>query len=473
MNRQPNGKRPFASKGTPRRPSAPRESTGLSTGARRLALEVLTDVHRNGAYASLALGERLRNARLSPADRRLATGIVYGALENELAIDWALDRLMNHPTREPVQRDILRLSAYQILFLDRVPDSAAVNEAVNLVKAMGMTQAAGFVNATLRNLSRGKADIPWPKREDGLREFLNVRGSMPLWLVDRLIQAYGEAEAERVVLYREPEPWLVLRPNMTRMSDAEFEALLSSRPWQVERGAVAHAWRVRGAADIALDEAYRKGLFSVQGQSSMLAAEALDVKPGMKVLDACAAPGGKAAYLCERMQLTGRVFAWELHEKRAHLLESMRRRLGLDNLRVTVRDASVYRPDLDRSLDAILLDAPCSGTGVMAQKPDLKLRLKPEDVTAMAQTQAQLLETLCHYLRVGGALVYSTCSLLPEENAGQVEAFLSRHPEYVMDALPQGVPESLRNRQTAFGLQILPGQEGLEGFFIAKMRRVR
>lgn len=460
---------------THHRPSdaRPQEHTGVTMDARRAALNVLTDVHRDGAYASLALDKHLRASRLQPADRRLATALVYGTLENELRIDYALDKLMDHPVREMVQRDILRLSAYQILFLDRVPDSAAVNEAVKLVKLLGMESASGFINAVLRNLSRGKESIEWPRREDGLCAYLSVMGSMPEWLVERLSADYGEGEAERVILYREKEHPIVIRPNLTRMDDAAFEQLLSSKAWRAERGLAPHAWLVYGAGELTLDNDYRKGLFSIQGQSSILAAEAVQVKPGMKVLDACAAPGGKSAYLCEKMQLTGRVYAWELHEKRAQLLEGVRRRLGLDNLRISVRDAADPRPDLDGALDAVLLDAPCAGLGVLSQKPDVKLRLKSEDIPAIVETQRKLLDTVCRYVRPGGTLVYSTCSLLPEENSLQIQAFLERHPGFALEPLPLSFPEELRRRQTPNGLQLLGCRDGVEGFFIARMKRVR
>lgn len=455
-------------------PRSPRPRTVQSgLNARRLALDVLTDVREKGAYASLALGERLRAAHLSPEDRRLATGLVYGTLENQLQIDYALDRLMDHPTREPVQRDILRMGAYQILFLDRVPDSAAVDEAVKLTRAMGMEAACGFINAVLRNLSRGKDEIAWPDREADPVAYLSVMGSMPRWLVEKLVAAYGPEEAGRVILYREEEHPVCVRPNLARLSDAEFEALLQEKGWRAERGLAPHAWLIYGAGDLAADADYRAGRFSIQGQSSMLAAEALEVRPGMKVLDACAAPGGKSAYLCEQMQLTGRVYAWELHEKRAQLLEGVRRRLGLDNLRISVRDALDFRPDLEGALDGVLLDAPCAGLGVLSQKPDIKLRLKEEDIPAIVDTQGRLIDTVCRYVRPGGALVYSTCSLLPEENADRVRAFLQAHPNFTLEPLPTSFPAELRERQTACGLQLLGCRDGVEGFFIARMRRVR
>lgn len=453
-------------------PRSPRPRTVQSgLNARRLALDVLTDVREKGAYASLALGERLRAAHLSPEDRRLATGLVYGTLENQLQIDYALDRLMDHPTREPVQRDILRMGAYQILFLDRVPDSAAVDEAVKLTRAMGMEAACGFINAVLRNLSRGKDEIAWPDREADPMTYLSVMGSMPRWLVDKLVAAYGPEEAGRVILYREEEHPVCVRPNFTRLSDAEFEALLQEKGWRAERGLAPHAWLIYGAGDLASDADYRAGRFSIQGQSSMLAAEALEVRPGMKVLDACAAPGGKSAYLCEQMQLTGRVYAWELHEKRAQLLEGVRRRLGLDNLRISVRDALDFRPDLEGALDGVLLDAPCAGLGVLSQKPDIKLRLKESDLPAIVETQKKLLNTVCRYVRPGGLLVYSTCSVLPEENKAQIEAFLKEHPEYTTEPMPLSFPAELRQQQDALGLQLLGFRDQVEGFYIVRLRR--
>ena len=459
------GKKPYP----PRKPAVqPADS------ARRLAWAVLCDVHQKGAYASLSLDEHLRTAHnLKPEDRRLVTQLVYGVLENQLRLDYALNRLMDHPTHEPSQQDILRLGAYQILFLDRVPDSAAVNEAVKLTKAVGMEPASGFINAVLRNLSRGKETMEWPRREDDLRNYLSVMGSMPLWLVDELIAAYGEEDAERVIFYREKEHPVVVRPNLTRTTDEAFEELLSKKGWRTEKGLAPHTWLTYGVSEITFDPDYRAGLFSIQGQSSALAAEAMQAKPGMKLLDACAAPGGKSAYLCETMQLTGRVFAWELHEKRAQLLEGMRRRLGLDNLRISVRDAGEFRADLEETLDGVLLDAPCSGLGVLSQKPDIKLRLKKEDIPAIVDSQKRLLNSVCRYVKPGGTLVYSTCSILPCENAEQVKAFLESHPEFTLEALPLSFPEELRKLQGPYGLQLLGCRDGVEGFFIARMRRAR
>ncbi len=441
--------------------------------ARRVALDTLRDVHERGAYAALALQDRLSASRLSPADRRLASSIVYATIERQTQIDFALDRLMDRPTNEPAQRDILRLSACQILFHDRVPDSAAVNEGVNLARALGMEGAAGFLNAVLRNLVRGKDEIPWPKREDDLREYLRVMGSTPLWLVDKLISVYGEETAEQIVMYRGDTHEMVARPNMMKLTDEAFETLLAGKAWRWRRGVAPHAYLLSGVTELALDNDYRAGSFSVQGQSSILAAEAVQAAPGMRVLDACAAPGGKACYLAEIMQGTGRVYAWELHEKRSLLLESAKRRLKLENLRISVRDAVEPKPDFEGMMDAVLLDAPCTGLGVLNEKPDLKYRLKEEDVAAIAATQKKMLGALCNYVKPGGTLVYSTCSILPEENAEQIKSFLAEHPEFSVQQPPLSYPEAFRNRQSEYGLQLLAHRDGVEGFFIARLRRAR
>ncbi|MCL1855866.1 MAG: 16S rRNA (cytosine(967)-C(5))-methyltransferase RsmB [Clostridia bacterium] len=438
-----------------------------------MVLEVLRDVDQDGAYAGLALNERLSKARLKPEDRRLATAIVYGVLENQIQIDFALDRLMSKPAYDPLQRAILRLSACQILFHSRVPDSAAVNEGVSLAKAVGMEGAAGFINAVLRSLTRTKGEIPWPKEKDGLREFLHVMGSAPLWIVDRLLAAYGEEDARRMILHRNTGHPVVVRPNMLRLTDAQFEDLLRRKGWQSSRGLAPHAYLLSGAAELALDGDYQRGMFSIQGQSSILAAEAVQAKPGMRILDACAAPGGKSAYLCEVMQGTGRVYAWELHEKRAILLESAKRRLGLENLRISVRDAAIPKQDLYATLDAVLLDAPCSGLGVMAQKPDIKHRIQPEDMGPITEAQRKLLDALSPYVKPGGLLVYSTCSVLPEENGAQVNRFLRDHPEFSAEALPSGFPKALRDRQDALGIQLLGCRDDVEGFYIARLRKGR
>ena len=441
----------------------------MSLSARRVALNVLQDVHRDGAYASLALDKRLKESNLAAIDKRLTANIVYGTLENRICIDYALDSLLTNKDVDALVRDILRLSAYQIMFLDKVPDSAAVNEGVNLLKEAGMEPLSGFVNGVLRNLSRQKGEIAWPKREDNEALHLSVLHSVPQWLTERFIQAYGSEMAESICSYRTQQHFTPVRPNRMALTSEAFEQLLARKVWKAEKGQVPNVYRIGGAVDIGADTDYRKGLFSIQGESSVLAAEAIGVKRGMQVLDACAAPGGKSALMAEIMDGTGRIHAWDIHEHRVALIAAVAKRLHLENLRPMVRDAAQYRDELANSFDAVLLDAPCSGLGVMLEKPDVKYRQSPEAVAALVETQKKLLDVCCKYVKKGGILLYATCSILPEENSEQIAAFLENHIEFELAPLPDAIPDKFRKLYGDRGLQLFAHRDGLEGFYIARL----
>ncbi len=462
-------RRPFRREAPgPQRRQAPR---GFAGDARRSALQVLNRVLLEEGYAALSLDEHFRQVRLSPPDKRLTTRMVYLTLENLNRLDFALNRLLDDPGRlEPRLRNLLRLAAAQILLLDRVPDSAAVNEAVNLCRDMGFEEFTGLVNGVLRNLIRLKEDIPWPAPEEGAR-YYHVMHGQPLWLVDQVLTDYGQEEGRRILTHAPREHYITLRPNLTRISQENFEALLKGKPWGAVPGLVPGAWRVTGAEDIAYDRDWLDGKFSIQGEGSMVAAEAVQPGLGSQVLDCCAAPGGKAAYLAEQMQGTGRVQAWDVHPHRVDLIQAMAERLRLYNIRPAMRDALVRREQLEGTMDAVIIDAPCTGTGVMHQKPDLKARLKQEDLKALQVTQKGLLAACSRYVKPGGTLVYATCSVLKDENQRQVEGFLASHPEFTLQPLPDSIPASLRAHEDPLGLQLLPHRDGMEGFYVARMRR--
>ncbi|MBR1584710.1 MAG: 16S rRNA (cytosine(967)-C(5))-methyltransferase RsmB [Clostridia bacterium] len=482
--KRPDGSRP-AGKGPYHRPRmekpiqrgmakpAPRDPNAPSSLSRRVALDIFEDVIRKDAYASLSLDERLRSVNLSQLDKRFCASIVYRTLENLIRIDYALSFfLKDADALEPKVRDILRISACQLLFHDRIPDNAIVDEAVKLTRGAGLEGLTGLTNAVLRNMIRGKDEIKWPDPNEG-PQALSILYSVPLWLANKLTEAYGPDMAREICAYRSESHYTVIRPTLTRYTDEAFEALLQKKVWESEKGVVAHAYRVRMASDIGRDADYLAGNFSIQGESSMLAAQAVDVKRGSQVLDCCAAPGGKTAYLAEQMRGTGRVYAWDVHEHRVKLIQAQARRLKLDNIRPAVRDASVLKDDLAGMMDAVLLDAPCSGLGVMDNKPDIKIRATEEGLRELTALQEKLLNTCCQYVKKGGTLVYSTCSMLPEENKDQVKRFLESHPDFAIDPLPDGVGEAFQRAYTDCGLQLLPHRDGVEGFFIARMRRVK
>ncbi len=460
-----------------RRGFAPRPANGAARGpeamdARRLALNALSDVTRAGGYATLALDKRLRASRLSSEDKRLATGIFYGALENRLRILYVLSQFVERMPN-PAVEDILTVAAAQILFMDRVPDHAAVDEAVKQAKALGNEAFSGVVNGALRNLIRARDEgkIRYPDRNEQAEEYLSVMYSMPEHIVRRLIADYGSETAARIIAYRPDLHMETVRPNLMRMNCEQFAAYAAGRGWTPVEGVVPGAYRLKGAGSLPSDPDFRSGLFSVQGEASMLAAYAMQPRRGGNYLDACAAPGGKAALMAELMDGTGRVQAWDVHEHRVELLRAVKRRLGLDNLRPAARDATVYRAELDGAFDGVLIDAPCSGLGVMINKPDIKYRLKEEDIQSLCALQSRILDACAHYVCPGGRLVYSTCTILKDENERQVAAFLKRHPEYEPDMDAGYLPERLRPCLRDGMVQLLAHDSGIEGFFIARMRR--
>ena len=439
--------------------------------ARRVALKVIRAVTEEGAYASLALDEQLTRSGLSPADRRLAARLAYDTLERLLYLDWALNQVMAKPDTDIKLRNILRLGACQLLLEDRIPESAACNTSVSLCVEVGMEGLKGVCNGILRNLVRKKDELVWPDPETEPVKARSIRYSVPEWLVRRLDADWGEAIADGLMAAR-PQEAVTVRPNLTRLDDAAFEALLAKKVWAHEKASVPHAWHIRGMADIGQDADFLGGAFSIQGESSMMACLALSPRRGMQVLDACAAPGGKACLLAELMQGTGRVQAWELHDHRTKLIAAQARRLGLENIRPMTRDARCPREDMARTMDAVLLDAPCTGLGTMADKPDVKYRVTEESVAELTDIQRQLLEALCLCVKPGGVLVYSTCSVLKAENEDQIASFLARHPEFSLDKLPESIPEKYR-RHEGVGLQLLPGRDEVGGFYIARLRRAR
>ena len=445
------------------------QKTMEGLAARRIALKVIRQVTEEGAYASLALDGALKNCGLSGADRRLVSRLVYDTLDHLIRLDWILEQVMSRPDTDIKLKNILRLGACQIFLEDRIPDSAATNLCVQLCVELGMPGLKGVCNGILRNLVRRKDEL---KRTDNIREpekAAALQYSIPEWIYRKLKADYGE-EAEKILVFRNPDEGWMLRPNLTRLDDEEFEKLLGKKVWEKEKTDIPHAWKITGAKDIARDADYLSGNYSIQSGGSMIACIAMDVKRGQQILDCCAAPGGKTAYMAEMMNGTGRIQAWDIHEHRVALIEAQARRLGLENIRPMIRDAARFREELCGTMDAVLLDAPCSGLGFMAQKPDIKLHVTEKSIQELTELQEQLLETVCRYVRPGGTLVYSTCSILKDENERQAERFLQKHPEFVETELPDSIPERFR-KHVARGLQLLEHRDGLEGFYLIRMRR--
>lgn len=460
---------PRAPRTTERR--APRPA---NLAPRRVALETLLDVSRSDAYASLALDKRLAQANLPRRDRAFVTQLVYGTLENRITLDWRIDQFLEGEKEiEQTVREILRMGAYQLFYLDRVPDMAAVDEFVSLTRAMGLEALTGLVNGVLRNMIRGKNDVVWPKPQDDAVKYLSIMFSAPEALCEMLVKAYGEHDAMEILRYRPKDRTVTVRVNYLRCDDARLRSLFADDELDFEPGALEGVYKVHGAGDMTRMRAFQNGLFTIQGESSVLAARMVGAKPGQTVLDACAAPGGKTAVLSEMMNDTGRVYAWDTHAHRVELIRGTVNRLKLENVRPAVKDASVPREDMAMTLDAALIDAPCSGTGVMTEKPDVKYRVTAEGVQSLCFTQAAILDAVAPMVKVGGTLVYSTCSILPQENEEQIKLFLVRHPEYEVWRMGSELPEKLAAHEGEYGLQMFAHRDGTDGFYVCRLRRVK
>lgn len=449
---------------------------GKST-ARETALYVLTEVETAGSYSNLLLNGALQRAALAGPDARLATELVYGTISRMLTIDYFLGKFVAKGTHklEPWVRSLLRMSFYQLYYLDRIPPHAAVNEAVNIAKKLGHQGISGMVNGVLRNVIRQKDTLIIPGNLKPA-ERLALEYSHPEWLVARWIKQYGAETAAAICQADNEPPAVSIRVNRKKATREEVLTGLEQQGLEVSPSPLSpDGILVKGGGNMALTTWYQDGWISIQDESSMLVADAVDAAPGMTVLDCCAAPGGKSCHIAERLSGSGgKVIANDVHPHKAKLIAEQATRLGLDQtVQVTTGDAlmlaELYEP---ASFDRILLDAPCSGFGVIRRKPDLKWSKTPGDVSEIAALQLKLLETVSQLLKPGGVLVYSTCTIERQENAGVVSAFLDRHPGFTADEAPEvfrRLPEAADREE--IGLQVLPQDAGSDGFYIARLVR--
>ena len=431
---------------------------------RRIALLALLDITDGGAYANLRLKEAERG--LPRQDAKWVSAAVYETLDHLIYIDYVLSRYTKG-RQKPAIRGILRMGVCQVMFMG-TPPSAACNESVKLAKEIGKGALAGYVNGVLRAVCRdaGQA-VPLP---ENTRERLSVQYSYPRWLVDLYADAYGEPFTEAMLSASVRE--LTIRAQAPYTAE-ELEAWLAARKIPYSRGtAVPEAFRLQAGFDLAAEPLFQNGQITVQSESAMLVCRALGVRPGLRVLGPCAAPGGKKAYLFMRIENAGRIDAWELHAHRCELMKKTLDRLRVKNAEVLQRDASRQYPECREAYDAVLLDAPCSGLGVHG-KPDARYGKTPAVIQELAALQAQLLDCCASCVKPGGVLVYSTCTISPPENEACARAFLARHSEFDAVEFDACLPEPLRKRAAGGMLQLFPHLDGMEGFFLTKFTRKR
>lgn len=446
-----------------------------TTDPRRLAFDVLERV-AGGGYADRTLDATLqRHPALDPRDRGLLTELVYGVLRQQGRLDHALTRFCKQPLTKLESRVLLllRLGAYQLLCLDRVPDSAAVDTTVQLARQLKLERATGFVNGVLRALGRGKAALNWPDPAREPLAHLQHALSLPAWLAQRWLEELGAAEAVRLAAaLLEPAP-LSVRVNTLKVDRERFLKALAAAGHQGEptrfapEGVVV---RERAQAPLPGDP---DGWYQVQDEASMLIAPLLAPQPGERLLDACAAPGGKTTHLAALTGNRAEIVAVDLHPQRVRLIEQGARRLGCTGIAARCWDMTVPPPFLPlESCDGVLVDAPCSGLGVLRRNPEARWRLQPADITVLAERQAMLLDQAAALVRPGGRLVYAVCTVTPEETDRQVDNFLARHPDFRLHPLTELVPAGGRELLDGQGcLRSWPHRQGLDGFFAARLAR--
>ena len=444
--------------------------------ARRIALEVLRRVEAEGAFSHLALNHALqRSPGLNPADRALATELVYGTLRWSRRLDYALAAHCHRPLEriEPGLLRVLRMTAYQLLFLDGVPEWAAVDQGAELARRLRGRRAAGFVNGVLRALARGQRNIDWPDADGDLVRHLAVRHSFPDWLVEYWLEELGSEQCRRLLeaLNRPASAWL--RPNTLRIVPAGLADLLSASGLQVQQQAeIPGALKCQRAGDLAGSAAHQTGLFHLQDGAAQLVCQLLDPRPGQRLLDACSAPGGKTATLAELLEDRGELFAVDVNPARLALVRGLTERLGIGCVKFFVHDMSQPAPHGWGSFDRVLLDAPCSSLGVIRRHPEVKWRVAAGDAEHLSRQQLALLDNCAGLVKPDGLLVYSVCSLDRREGSEVVEKFLQRHPEFeLVDPRGSGPRPWYRFVQPRGWLMTWPQEFDCDGFFAARLRR--
>ncbi len=420
--------------------------------ARELALNTLYKIEFGEGYSNITLDKELNNSDLSKLNKALASEIVYGVLTWKITLDEIIKRYSSIRLKKisPWIINILRMGIYQIAFLDKIPESAAVNESVKLAKKYGHEASSKFTNAILRKIAKDEYDKlkayvktkPYTDEEE-----ISIITSHPVWMVSKLLKDFDKDFVIELLNSNNITPDISIRVNTLRTSKEELKKLFDLKEIEYKDGKLPHSLKLKRM--VPFDEQ----LFVVQDEAAQLACLTLDPKEGEIVLDACSSPGGKTTYLSTIMNNKGEVDAWDIHEHRVELVKKLAQKMGISIVKAEVNDATMYYPSLNEKYDRILLDVPCSGIGVIRKKPDIKWTRKEEDLEEIRRIQYKILDTCKKYLKKGGTLVYSTCTVFKDENEYQINEFLKNNKEFKIEK----------------EIKLFPNVDDTDGFYIAKL----
>lgn len=390
-------------------------------------------------------------------------------------IDYVINQYSTVPVKKmkPVIKNILRMAVYQLKYMDNVPTAAACNEAVKLAGKRGFARLSGFVNGVLRNISRHMEDLEYPDREANPSLYLSIVYSMPEWIVKIWLETYSQAKVEQILLALLATHAMTIRPNAYQVTTAKLTRKLADEHIEVTKGNyLPYALKITGIDYLGKSESFKHGEFIVQDESSMLAVEAAGIQAGNKIIDVCASPGGKSLLAAEKLNNTGMVYARDLNNYKTAKISENIDRLGISNIQVQCKDATIYDPADAFSADVVIADLPCSGLGVIGRKADIKYRICEAAIKELISLQRQILSAVWQYVVLDGTLIYSTCTINPKENIENVRWFTENHP-FRLESLNPYLPATLHNETTGQGyLQLLPGIHQCDGFFIARLKRI-
>ena len=447
----------------------PKHDKNTTVNARLLALRVIDSVFSNGAYSNIALNKVFSANKVSDLDRRFITELVYGSIKAKGTLDWIIGQNVSRSLNKisPIILNILRLGVFQIYFLERIPASAACNEAVNLAKKFGHIGTVKFVNAVLRNCVRNKEKLTYPSREENEFMHLALKLQHPEWLIRRWISDYGIEATEKLCCFNNQVPPLTLRVNTLVITRDELLKKLAEDDFTVRSS----EWSKDGIVCEKLPslellfKKYNK-CFYVQDESSMLVAGILAPKPGQRVIDVCAAPGGKTTHLAQLMENRGEIIATDIHAHKIGLIKENADRLGIEIIKTDIKDAAENVETWNESADCVLVDAPCSGLGVLRRRAEARWTKTEAGLKEFPKLQLSILNNAARYLKPGGRLVYSTCTLESAENFGVVQAFLKLNQQYELAGFAHP-----KTGEPIKDLQLLPQNDWIDGFYICALKR--
>lgn len=441
--------------------------------AREIALKALYKIEKEDAYSNIALNQILKeNKNIDERDVGLISELVYGTITWKLTLDEIIKKYSNIKLKKISIwiLNILRMGIYQIIFLDKIPKSAAVNESVNLAKRYGHKSSSNFVNAILRKVSVNDYKELEEIKDD--KERISKTTSMPMWIIEELLKQKDIKEVEEICKNSNLKPNTTIRINTLKTNKKDFGRKLEERKIEYEEGSLEDFLILKKVKNIENLDLFKQGYFTIQDEGAGLIVEVLAPKEEECVLDACSSPGGKTTYIAEKMKNKGKIEAWDIHEHRVKLVQNTAERLGISIINPKTQDATKFNENLAEKFDKILLDVPCLGLGVIKRKPDIKWKRKKEDIAEITKIQKEILNNCSRYLKKNGELVYSTCSILKDENEDIIEEFLRENSQFEI------CKENEKNYENIviFGekdkyINIYPNEEN-DGFFICKLRKM-